>query len=232
MARKTVKTRKNNVLTFTILIMVLFASIVLIEIITMNYENYATNEIINKNAENYKKNQMKYDTSDIVFSNVLLGEELSELKSTCDNGCSFEIGDFDLKYQYIIKKKNHEYFLDIVYNNEALIKDKSLGNDIENLYIMNYSGFASLFNKVTKDNYTYDYVIALDKKKNTDEITTVNENEMRFTTDGIVYTYDKCETKENTNGVLVTAKKFPFQDEAEVISLDDVNFDWCNEKQE
>ena len=60
MARKAVKTRKNNVLTFTILIMVLFASIVLIEIITMNYENYATNEIINKNAENYKKNQMKY----------------------------------------------------------------------------------------------------------------------------------------------------------------------------
>lgn len=227
------KTNKiSNMAAFTIVIIIMFMTIIGIEVITVTYEKKNNEKLLSRNRMTTTTTSLpkKYDTSNLVFTNISLENIETNLKKTCESGCNLDILMYGFNYKYIIKHNNRtlEYTLDIVKDDIALIEDKNLGTDISNLTLVNYSNYIVLKNIIIKDEYKYDYALFLDNRDLYDEFSSLNDKEMEFTENGIIYYYDVCGVSENGNARKVKAIRVPYSKTPAVISSETTNYSWCN----
>lgn len=222
----------SNMAAFTIVIIIMFMTIIGIEVITVTYENKNNEKLLNRNrmTTNVTTVPKKYDTSNLNFKSISLENTDTKLSSICEKGCNLDITMYGFNYKYIIKHNNRtsNYTLDIVKEEKAILEDKNLGQDISDLSIVNYSNYMVLKNIIIKDEYKYDYALFLDNRDLYDEFSSLNANEMEFTENGIIYYYDVCGVSENGNARKVKAIRVPYSKAPAVISSETTNYSWCN----
>lgn len=222
----------SNMASFTIVIMVMFMTIIGIEVITVSYENKNNERILSRGriTTEVTTPPRKYNTSNLRFTNISLDNNDTNLSDICLSGCNLDILMYGFHYKYIIKHNTRtlDYTLDIVKEEKAILEDKNLGQDISRLSITNYANYIVLKNIVNKSEYNYDYALFLDNRDLYDEFSSLNANEMEFTENGIIYYYDQCGVNEAGNAKKVKAIRVPYSKNPAVISSEVTNFPWCN----
>lgn len=220
----------NNMAVFTLVIIIMFMSIICIELITVIYSQKIDNHYVEKlNTTIPTKKDDTYDTTGLKFTNVEIGEEKVFIADKCSNGCNLNIKMYGMNYKYIIKKSEGEYILNVIKDNKLLLSDKNLGTKIEDAYFINYLNYIMFYNQINDGTYEYDYANVVDNRSSLDEFTSLGVNEFELTQEGIVYFYDVCGKQEDslTNGSLVKAIRMPFSLNPKVINTEGVNFNWC-----
>lgn len=222
----------SNMASFTIVIIVMFMTIIGIEIITVTYENKNMEKLLSRDRVTTRVTSApkKYDTSNLDFTGVSLENTDTNLSRMCESGCNLNIQMYGFNYKFIIKHNNrtNDYTLDIVKSEKAILEDKNLGTDISNLSVVNYSNYIVLKNIITKGEFKYDYALFLDNRDLYDEFSSLNANEMEFTENGIIYYYDVCGTSENGNARKIKAIRVPYSKTPAVISSETTSYAWCN----
>lgn len=222
----------SNMAAFTIVIIIMFMTIIGIEVITVTYENKYRDELLSRNRTTTTTTSplKKYDTSNLTFTSISLDNTDTLLNKTCENGCNIDTLMYGYHYRFIIKYNTRtlEYTMDVVKEDKALIEDKNLGLDISNLSLVNYSNYIVLKNIIDKDNYKYDYALVLDNRDLYDEFSSLNDHEMEFTENGIIYYYDVCGVTESGNARKVKAVRTPFSKTPAVLSSEITSYSWCS----
>lgn len=217
---------------FTVVIIIMFMTIIGIEVITVTYENKANEELLSRNRTTTRPTTAprKYDTSNLNFTSISLENTETNLKSTCEAGCNLDTLMYGYHYKFIIKHNNRtkEYILDVIKDEKAILEDKNLGQDISDLSLVNYSNYIVLKNIITKDSFKYDYALFFDNRDLYDEFSSLNDHEMEFTENGIIYYYDVCGVTDSGNARKVKAIRVPFSKTPAVISSEITNFSWCS----
>lgn len=223
--------RLSNVAAFIIVIMIMFMSIVCVELITVIYSEKINNDLTNtlNNNTNSEEDEKKYDTSALNYTEI----ELSDLKygigDACLNDCNFKVNMYGEEYFYIIKKGiTEEYNLTIVKNNKILLENKTIGNNLEKAYFINYMNYILFYNMIEDGTYIYDDVLIVDNRGYVDEFASLNNYELELTENGIIYYYDTCYQEGNTNAKKIKAIRIPYSKNPTEIGSELTNFDWCN----
>lgn len=222
----------SNMAAFTIVIIIMFMTIIGIEVITVTYENKNNEALLSKKRVTTKatKAPKKYDTSNLEFTSISLQNIETNLSTICESGCNLDVLMYGFHYKFIFKHNNRtlDYTLDIVKDEKAILEDKNIGKDISNLSLVNYSNYIVLKNIIVKDEYKYDYALFLDNRDLYDEFSSLNDHEMEFTENGIIYYYDVCGTNDSGNARKVKTIRVPFSKNPAVISSEVTNYSWCN----
>lgn len=220
----------NNMAIFVIVIMILFMSIISIEVITVLYAN--------KNYQDEYKPQITkpllttskviYDVTDRDFRLIEITNTKNKIKNMCSNGCNLEINMYGLKYYYIIELINNEYILNVVQGTDRLLSDKNLGKDISDAYFVNYYNYILFYNIIDDDHFKYDYANVVDNRTKLDEFSSLEAKEMEFIEEGIIYYYDNCKKQGETNAQRLKAIRKPFSMTSSILGSETKNYSWCD----
>lgn len=213
-----------------IIVLVISILIVGVEIFFVNKNTKNEEKSLIKTAHEEKattKRVGKYDTSNLVFTQIDISENELNISSICENGCNLNLNNANLKF--IIKKNNEtgEYHLDLVGGYTSLFENKTLGTSLENTMIFKYSEYTVLRTKIKTNEYYYDYAVFINKNLEYDEIASLNADEMEFLENGVVYYYDVCNLSKAGTGKKVKAVRAPFSKTPAIISSVESSFDWC-----
>ncbi len=215
----------NKTLVFTIVIMALFISIISIEIITITLSNKNTEGLLDNYIPN-KKAYQYYSIDDDKFNGVQVDDETS-IGTMCTAGCYLKVNDLGVNYYYMITHNSEGYKLNIIKNNRVILSGKSLGNYIENAYFKKYMDYIVLYNTIDDGTYEYDYALILDENANIDEFTSLNSNEIEFTSDGIIYYYDVCADESLGESQKIKAIRKPFNISPKALEKEYKEYTWC-----
>lgn len=223
----------SNMATFIIVIMIMFMSIVCVELITVIYSEKIntdlTNSTLNNNANSQEKNEKKYDTSALNYIKIELSDLKYGISDSCLNECNFKVMMYGEEYFYVIKKGiSEEYNLIVVKNNNVLLENKNLGKSLEKSYFISYMNYILFYNMIEDSTYIYDDVLIVDNRGYVDEFASLNNNEMEITENGIIYYYDVCSKEGNTNAKKIKAIRIPYSKNPTEIGSELTNFAWCN----
>lgn len=221
----------NNMAIFVIIVMIMFMSIISIEVITILYSERTTNDVLkitNKVIKKDKHNN-RYDISKLKFKDLIISNEESNIMDICQNGCNLRINMYDMDYHYIFTRKENNYFLNIVKDGKLLLSDKNLGSSLEGAYFRNYLNYIVFYNIVDDGTYVYDYANTVDNRSSLDEFASLESNEMEFTEEGIIYYYDSCygESPNDMNAKRIKAIRLPYNLSPKVLSQEYTNYTWC-----
>ena len=215
----------NKLALFTLIIMVLFMSIISMELIVIVYTEKINTEAIS-DWTTTKKTSKQYVDDGVEFKKIRVTGEPTYVTNICKKGCKLKTDLIGVEYKYIIKVINGDYILDIVKDTKYLLKDKNLGKTIENTYFLNYLNYVVLGTIVKDDNFEYDLAYVLDNKGLIDKFESLDRDELMFTADGVVYYYDEC-IGNGTNANKVQALRYPFVVEPEILDKVSINYSWC-----
>lgn len=224
------KTREKNLSLLIVSVLLLSIFIIAIEVVSVNRENRKEEEKLSESKMSKTENPTTkkdsfYDTSNMTFTQLDLNNP-AQLSNTCINGCNLKIVGNSI--MLIIKKNNEtgEYRLDLVNENKSIFENKLLGTSLDGSSLSNYGEYKVLKVKIKNNEYFYDYALFIDINGHTDEISSLNANEMEFLENGIVYYYDVCGDTQGT-GKKVKAVRAPFSDKPAIISSTPASFSWC-----
>ncbi len=220
----------NNMALFVVVVMILFMSIVSIELITILYRDREAAKITPVTNDIKKDEQNNtYDISNLTFTDLTLTNEATSLQDMCSNGCNIKISMYGMDYYYIIEYTDGSYIMNIVKDNTRLLSDKNLGTSIANAYFRNYMNYIMFYNIIEDTNFRYDYANVIDNRASLDEFSSLDSGEMEFTEEGIIYYYDVCENNGDgaNNAKKVKAIRLPFSLTPSVISTEYVDYSWC-----
>lgn len=221
----------SNIAAFTLVVMVLFISIISIELITIIYsDKYNKNYIdILKTTVTTTTNKT-YDVESLNYSDVSLTSKASYISNLCTTECNLKINMYGEDYYYIIRTgKDNNYILTITKETTVILENENIGTNLSDSYFINYNNFILFYTQLENSDYTYDYAIVVDNRGKVDKFSSVSLNEFEFTDNGIIYYYDECISDDSSsfNAKRIQAIRTPFG-EAEVLTIKETNYSWCN----
>ena len=219
----------NRVAILILLIVIIFMSIVAIEVITIVYTKKINLSSL-KDREKTTQVVGKYHGTDEGYKKFKLSGKHTFIKDRCGNGCKLKIESYGKTYLYNIDKNDKgSYLLSIINGDSYLIKEKNIGTNLERAHFFKYYGYLTFFNVIVSDNYEYDYAIVVDNKNAIDEFASLYKNEMEFNKNGVTYYYDECNKDKTslTNGIRVHAERFPYSEDVKIVGSLNVDFAWC-----
>ena len=212
-----------------LLIIVLILSCLMVGIIKLNHINKdSIKEFENhKNKFDIISNDIEIDTSiygDI--QDIEINDSSTRLYDNCMDGCNLRINSGGIPFYYLVNKNylNGKYTLSIVKDNKAIIYNKDIGESVINLQILYYFNYLTLYNTYIDNTFKYDYAISVDSNNNYDEFTSLNSNEMEFSSKGITYYYDLC---DKDKAYKIKAVRKPLSNKTYIISKSEEEFTWC-----
>lgn len=228
-----VKERESNAALIVVVVLIIAVLIIGFETITINYNSRKREDKLSKSAhENNETNAVTkkgiYDTSNIKFKVIKIDNLDVGIEDICFDGCNLSIEGAGV---FFIIKKNMEssqYKLDLVYNNNTLLENHSLGLSLVDAFLKNYGDNLVLSMKIKEDKFFYDYALFISRDGRIDEISSLDANEMEFLENGIVYYYDVCDEVVKGVGRKVKAIRAPFSETPAIISSSPANFEWCS----
>ena len=211
-------TKNNKFIYFILIILIMFVFIILAEVIIVKKylnrdKSYETSLFNNKRI---------HDTSNLTYVEKNLDSRI-DYNMVCEDICNIKVTD----YYFIVNKRNDIYTISIVYKNKLIIT-KEIGNNINNLYIDKYLDNIYIYNAVTTDSFTYDYLLMINPDNEIDEFTSLEANEMEITDNGIIYYYDSCNKHDSGNAYKVKAIRKPFDKKAEELNKESKSYAWCS----
>lgn len=216
----------NKFICFILIILVMFIFIMIVEVIFVNQYIKRTEKYV----DNTTNNTNIYDTSTLTYTNLTINDNNTSISDICSNGCNLKINYDNKDYFYLIDYNDSIYKLTIVLNNNIIVKNKNIGNNINNAYMRTYSKDILFYNLFVNSSFSYDYVNVV-KDSSIDEFISLEANEMEFLDDGIIYYYDICEdTINGDNAYKVKAIRLPFSTKARELSRSENNYSWCNKE--
>lgn len=227
--KKKTDEKMNRMAVLILLIVILFMSVVAIEVITIVYTDKINLSSL-KNREKTTQVIGKYSGTDDGFKKIILNGENTFIRDYCKNGCKLKLDSYGKIYLFIIEKDDtHNYLFSVISDNNYLVKEKNIGTKLNQAYFFKYSGYLAFFNVISTDEFEYDYALFIDNKNDIDEFASLYKNEMEFNNKAITYYYDECNnnTTSLTNGIRIHAQRFPFSDDVEVVDTLNVDFAWC-----
>lgn len=217
----------NKIAVFTLVIMILFMSIVSIELIVVVYtEKINTASLKDREITTTTKRIFK-DTG-VKFRNIDIKNDVISLSSICSKGCNLKTNELSMEYKYIIEKNKNNYLLSIVDGENYILYSKNLGTKVDNLTFRNYLNYVVLSTVVENEHFVFDYAIVLDNQGAIDEFESLDYNEIEYTENGIVYYYDECSKSDGFNAKKVKATRLPFNSSPKIIGLENQNYNWCD----
>ena len=158
----------NKIAVFTLVIMILFMSIVSIELIVVVYtEKINTASLKDREITTTTKRIFK-DTG-VKFRNIDIKNDVISLSSICSKGCNLKTNELSMEYKYIIEKNKNNYLLSIVDGENYILYSKNLGTKVDNLTFRNYLNYVVLSTVVENEHFVFDYAIVLDNQGAIDE---------------------------------------------------------------
>lgn len=227
------KMSATRVARFVLVLMVMFASVVTIEIITVVQMSKADTDAI-LSLDKVPVNYIKYMDNGRTFKQLEVSSDRTFIKYGCEAGCNLKVDAYGEEYKYLLEKNSKgEYLLSIVNDDVYVTYKENIGVSLRQAYFTIYKSYLTFVTVVDKDDLEYDHVIMIDNKNTVDKFTSLNANEMEFTDEGISYYYDNCITDMSlTNAELIRAQRLPFSKDVKVLQSSYINFDWCNVEEE
>lgn len=226
MKKKVSEESLNKVAVFTLVIMVLFMSIVAIELIVIIYSEKINVSNL-KNRETTTTTSKVYVDDGVSFKKIDVTKEPTYVNNICKKGCKLVTNELGVEYKFIIEQVNDSYVLSVVSGKKYLLVSKNIGDSLENTYFMNYLNYVVVGTIVENDQFKYDYAVVLDNKSGIDIFESLDKDEMLFTNEGIIYYYDQCVDGEN-NAMKVQARRYPFAIDPVILDYKDTNYTWCD----
>lgn len=216
-----------NIAIFTMLVMIICMSLVMMEVIKI-MQSEKTNQPY-KPITQKVTTTIPVDLSDKKFNELILDKEPKAISNICAKGCNIKINMYNMDYYYLIKFVDNTYYLDIVKDQKLYLKNKNLGHSLESAYFTNYMNYILFYNVIEDGTYLYDYANTIDNRPFVDEFSSLENGEMKFTDEGIIYYYDSCyrEEGEETNAKKIKAIRKPFSSNTKSLDTEYKNYAWC-----
>ena len=212
---------------FTLVIIVLFMSIISIELIVVIYTGKIYKDSL-KHREITTTTKRAFTDETVKFRNVDVTVDRTDLSKLCKKGCNLSTKEIGKEYRYQIKLVDGNYLLNVIDGKDYLLYLKNLGKSVENLYFTNYLNYVVLGTIVENNYFEYDYAVVLDNQGGLDEFESLDKDEMVFGTDGIIYYYDQCVNNGNYNAEKVQAIRYPFNTKPKVLGKEIKHYNWCD----
>lgn len=213
----------NKGAVFTLVVMVLFMSIISIELIVVIYSEKINTSALRVREKTTTTKRIYKDNGE-KFTKIDVNNEMTFIKNKCSKGCNLTTNEIGKEYKYIIEKVDNNYLLSIVDGEKYVLYLKNIGESLDNAYFINYLNYVVFGTVVENEYFEFDYAVVLDNQGAKDEFESLNRDEMLLTNEGIVYYYDEC----INGGTKVQARRYPFVNDPVVIGSEEVGFDWCN----
>lgn len=215
------KEKDNNFIYLVLSIFIIVVFIIIAEVLLVS-------KVLKKSSEEYNSlfssntNDKFYDVSkeNPIESNL---EGKLYINTICENECSVKVQN----YYFIFKLEGNMFKLFITDGNR-LITTKEMGSSINDVYLTYYDKDILVYNKYINDSFVYDYAVLLSPNDLVDEFVSLEQNEMEFNVDGIVYYYDECNKGKTPNAYKVKALRKPFDKVAKELSKIEKNYSWCS----
>lgn len=168
--------------------------------------------------------RVNYDTSNKVFHDVMVGEEAVSLYDYKE-GSNVRIHYGRQNIEFIIEKYKDNYYVNVVCNHVIMYTNMKLGSSLDKAYFRLYKGDLMFYNEVKDVDSIYDLAIFVNEKNEVDEVINLGSEEIEFSEEGVIYSFDTCESK----GVGAHHKmiKLPFSEPREIESSSQT-FTWCD----
>lgn len=230
--KRSKKKTLNNMAVFVLVIMVMFMSIVSIEVITVllagKIDLGSLPVEVPETTTKVESPEVitTIDLSGVSFEDVEVNNKVM-LRNKCSKGCNLKINNYDINYYYMIKYENDNYYLTVAKDDKIVYQTKNLGTDISKSYLDKYIGYVLFYNINKETDYNYDFAMVIDNTGASDEFTSVSTRELTFGDEGVEYTYDECKAQDQTNAIIVTARRMPFSTNITEVETKNTNVDWC-----
>lgn len=221
--------QKNMMPYFVLVVILMFISIICIEVFTLSYANInKPSTQVPKEIKQQVKRVIRFDTTKMEFIDMPLSKNQTSMASSCENGCNIRILKEEEEYKYLFTKTEGKYFLRIVKGDYEIAKEIDLGKQLSSSYFINYMGTIAFYNIFEDENVQYDVILTLNAEGKIDEFTSIGSREIILTEEGIEYYYDSCENTDVVNNALkVKAIRKPYDDKPKIITIENTNFPWC-----